>query len=512
MALNRFGVYTTESTLRASAPTPPSNSVTLAAFFGESSRGPVTPTLVTSWPDYQSKFGTIESNKDLGYALYHYFTNGGRVAYVTRVAGASATPASTASVSYIPTTGASAVSAFTLTAKNPGAWANSLKVVISRGTVTATDSRLPTFRLSLLLNNAEVETWSDLTLDQNDGRYVESILNNFSSYVTATNVANPAPSDELLMVNNEYTFVGGTDGAAPLASQYTAAIDLLDQVEGSLLINVVGQTDPAVINHALLTAQTRNNSFVIIDPDPSLVEGTNIDTIETLDLVEAYSAASGYGSVYYPMLKMVDPIRRGPAAVRDTFPGGAIAGAYIRTDSERGVSKTPAGYNVDVRGALATSARVSDSAAALLYDVGVNVLKPVPGAGVVILGGRTLERSRPDKFISIRRSLNYVKQGVSDIARGALFEPNDANLWTDLTARIDQFLMTFWGRGGLKGNSASEAYYVICNGTNNSAVDQEDGVVNVEIGVALQYPAEFIVVNISQWTGGSNTSETIPNL
>jgi phage tail sheath protein FI len=207
---------------------------------------------------------------------------------------------------------------------------------------------------------------------------------------------------------------------------------------------------------------------------------------------------------------MVDPIRRGPAAVRETYPGGAIAGAYIRTDSERGVGKTPAGYSTDVRGALGVSAKITDATLSYLYDSGVNFLKAVAGAGVVVLGGRTLERSRPDKFISIRRSLNFIKQGVNDIAQDTLFEPNDPNLWNALSSRVDQFLTTFWGRGGLKGNTARDAYYVICNATNNTANDQEDGVVNIEIGVALQYPAEFIVVNISQWTGGSNTAETLP--
>lgn len=511
MALNRFGVYTTESVLRASPPPTPSNSDTLAAFFGEASRGPVTPTLVTSWPDYQNRFGTLEASKDLGYAIYHYFTNGGRVAYVNRVVGSGATAASSTGVGYSASGGAS-VSAFTTHAANPGAWGNSLSLVVSAGTVTATSSRLPSFRMSVLLSGTEVETWTDLTLDPNDGRYVESVINNFSSYITVSNVANPAANSGMYMVANTVTLANGADGSAPTTANYNAALDLLDQVEGTLLINVVGKSTADIVNHALGVAAARNNSFVIIDPDGTKVSGNDVDASGIKSLVESYSASPGYGAVYYPMLSMVDPIRRGPAAVRTTYPGGAIAGAFIRTDIERGVSKTPAGYTTDLRGALNTSVRVSDTSSSLIYDSGVNVLKAVPGAGVVVLGGRTLERSRPDKFISVRRSLNYVKQGVEDITRSVLFEPNDANLWQVISTRVDQFLTTFWGRGGLKGNVAAQAFYVTCNSSNNTAADQEDGVVNVEIGVALQYPAEFIVVNISQWTGGSNTSETLPTL
>ena len=60
----------------------------------------------------------------------------------------------------------------------------------------------------------------------------------------------------------------------------------------------------------------------------------------------------------------------------------------------------------------------------------------------------------------------------------------------------------------LKGATTSEAFYVVCNSTNNTAVTVDNGEVHIEVGVALQYPAEFIVINLSQWTGGSNSIET----
>jgi hypothetical protein len=35
-----------------------------------------------------------------------------------------------------------------------------------------------------------------------------------------------------------------------------------------------------------------------------------------------------------------------------------------------------------------------------------------------------------------------------------------------------------------------------------------NGVVNISVGVALQTPAEFIVINIGQYSGGSSATET----
>ena len=36
-----------------------------------------------------------------------------------------------------------------------------------------------------------------------------------------------------------------------------------------------------------------------------------------------------------------------------------------------------------------------------------------------------------------------------------------------------------------------------------------NGEIHVEVGLALQYPAEFVIINVSQWTGGSNAVDTL---
>jgi phage tail sheath protein FI len=67
-------------------------STTTAGFVGEAEWGPVEgpPTLVTSFPDFQRKFGGFLSGKPLAYAVRGFFDNGGRRAFVVRVAGSTA--------------------------------------------------------------------------------------------------------------------------------------------------------------------------------------------------------------------------------------------------------------------------------------------------------------------------------------------------------------------------------------------------------------------------------------
>ena len=204
---------------------------------------------------------------------------------------------------------------------------------------------------------------------------------------------------------------------------------------------------------------------------------------------------------------MFDPTKTGAAAIRNTFPGGAVVGAIVRSEVARGVAKAPAGYGLDLRNVFGLVANLTEAEQGSLYKTEqMNVFTIVPGVGAIINGARTQQRNSSTKFITVRRSLNFLKQALKDSTSYALFEPNDARLYEDLTVRITSLLTTFWGSGGLKGKTTGEAFYVVCNSTNNSEESVENGIVNIQVGVALQTPAEFIVINISQFTGGSTAT------
>jgi phage tail sheath protein FI len=502
------GVYVTEAPL-ASNVQRANTSQAVALFIGETGRGPLAPTMVNSWNGFKSAYGDIEVDKELGYSVYHYFANGGRDAYILRVlktsgGGEYATSAG-ASVPYYPTgTGSASAGLLSVLAANQGAWGNGLSILTTSGVVSATSTVFPTFNLIIKLDGVEVERWNEVSVDPASSRYVTTVVNTYSKYVRASVLGGVAKSSTWQFFSGETSLSVGTEGDPVTDSDYVSALASLDSIEGVLLINAPGKTSSTIVNSLLAKAESRGNSFVIIDPT------TETDTASIgAGTVGGYTPSS-YGAVYYPMLKMVDPTKTGPAAIRDTYPGGAVAGAYIRTDVARTVAKAPAGFSTEVRNALGLVTTFTNADSALLYDTyGVNVFKAVPGAGIVINGARTLEKSSPGKYITIRRSLNYLKQSLKDTTSFAVFEPNDERLWTRLGMSASALLSEFWRAGGLKGSNASEAFYVVCDETNNTPTTINNGEVHLEVGVALQYPAEFIVINISQWTGGSNTASTL---
>ena len=182
-------------------------------------------------------------------------------------------------------------------------------------------------------------------------------------------------------------------------------------------------------------------------------------------------------------------------------------GAQVSSEHGFIIAKAPAGYGLDLRNVFGLVATLTEAEQGSLYKTEqINLFSTVPGVGVIINGARTQARNTADKFITVRRSLNFLKQTLKDSTAYALFEPNDERLWSDLTVKISSILTNFWGTGGLKGRSTGEAFYITCNSSNNTALSVEDGRVNIEVGVALQTPAEFIVITISQFTGGSTAT------
>ena len=495
MAFQRPGVYVSEGafTTTSSAGT----DTVAAGFIAPALRGPTVATKVTSWTSYKALFGDINDEYDLGYALYHFFANGGRSAYVSRVyATATATAASVNLSGTI--NGGSSTSVFKVSAANPGAWGNNLTVTITAGLVTGNE---PTFNLIVKLSGTEVERWNEVSLNLSDNRYLGTVVNTYSTYISVLEIDTYTSAFTVTAVANSALTVG-SDGSALVNGDYESAINKFDQVTEELVLNVVNKTTAATVNFALAYAEARGDCFVVIDP-VSVTSGA-----DAISAITGYTASS-YGAVYYPKLKMIDPSKTGASAIRDTAPGGAILGLYSRVEAERTVAKAPAGFSYDVRNAFGLVTSFTEAEQGTMYDAHVNSMKAIPGAGVIINGARTLKKTTVLKYVPTRRSLNYVKSQSKRLTDFAVFEPNNDRLWTNIQVRLSKFLAEFWSAGGLKGKNTSEAFYVLCDSTNNTTNTIENGEVHIEVGVALQTPAEFIVIEVSQFVGGSNLNETI---
>lgn len=183
-------------------------------------------------------------------------------------------------------------------------------------------------------------------------------------------------------------------------------------------------------------------------------------------------------------------------------PSGAVAGVYAKVDAQRGVWKAPAniGLNSVNEPVVRLSAKDQES---LNVDVdagkSINVIRAFTGKGNLVWGARTLAGNDNEwRYISVRRFYNMVEESVKKATEPFVFEPNDANTWVRVRSMIENFLTNQWRAGALAGAKTDDAFYVrVGLGQTMTSQDILNGIMNVEIGMAVVRPAEFIVLKFS---------------
>ena len=486
------------------------NSTAIGAFVASLPQGTTdAPVLVNTWSDFVNNFGGLNDSYPATWAAYSFFANGGRQLYVKRIVGSGAVSASVS----ITDNAVSPATAFTLKAVSAGTWANDYSVQV----VPAGESGRFGLNLfvSVVQNGATVtvpvETYTDLSMDPTDRHYVLSVINSYSKLLKIEEASVDSEVTPYTAGTTPTALSSGTNGSALVRTSYSTAWDTFDSISNSLVLYA---PDAAYAASTTLTTQihgdavsyaaSRTDCFVIIDTSAGLSVEEAKDEILAVATIYAADTTGNIAAAYYPWVNIPDPTKV-PGATRLQAPGAAVLGQYLATDATRGPAKTPAGLNNKIALAVSTAHQFTN---AELDDINtnslpINAIRQVPGAGIVIMGGRTLDSNPNNRYINIRRSLIFVEKQLQDLTSFAIFENNDSRLWAQLRTTIGSFLLNYWSNGGLRGSSPTQAYYVKVDSTTTTFADIQAGRVNIEVGVALQYPAEFVVIKLGQLTGNA---------
>jgi uncharacterized protein len=471
----------------------------------------------------------------LPYAVYSFFQNGGRFCYIIRAAPTAAGSAGAASLIAVngAITGASNLTSFTITARSVGTWGNNLKYgLVTQGSIDLGGGKMEDiFAIQVLMKNANgdyetVETFSGLSVTGNPSgsRRVDSAINDLyagSRYIRITNLntLQPQPDD----TTSDVSLAGGIDPGVPDAAALRNSAGKIGKVEGPINLNICGyindvtKMDSSQVQNAWVSTTMPGSSFtdredimVINDSAPprlpnqdSSAYATTIQSTLGANLGDSYSASYG------PWIIIPDPRRVGTTLICP--PGGAVMGMMARIDATVGVFRAPAGVIAGLSNAVGVQTKFTDSEMGDLNSKNINVVRSVVGAGICVMGGRTRKTYGADRYVSARRTLISIKESLRQSTQWAVFENNDQRLWSGLRMTADRILRPMWEAGGLAGVSAADAYFIKCDRDLNTPSVIQSGEVRMEIGVALEYPAEFVIIRVTQFDrGNSSTSEISP--
>lgn len=355
------------------------------------------------------------------------------------------------------------------------------------------------------------ETIAQLSMDPRHSRfYVRAFA---SSYVTvmpppAPGVQPPPANQPAVIGDTAPTVAGVNDNPALVGTnEFAAGLAPLEKLDGVNMVCAPGMVSSGIQGAVLKHCESMADRFAILDGDttsaPPIQPGSAL-------LVQRAAALSqrGYAALYYPWIHINDPLSRTGDDLVLVPPSGHVAGIYARSDTQRGVHKAPA--NEFVTGAVDLHWLLSDAEQGEINVEGVNVLRVFPGQRPIVWGARTTapKDEVPWRYVNVRRLFLFIEKSIQRGIRWAVFEPNDFALWKKLDRTITEFLTRVWRSGALFGKTAAEAFYVKVDEELNPASVRALGQVIIEVGVAPVRPAEFVVVRIAMWDGGSESSES----
>ena len=506
----------------------------IAAFIGWANTGPTDrAVLVQSWTDFQDQFGGLTSNSGtpnyLGYAVNQFFGNGGSQAYIVRLVANSAVVAANATDTLavkasVPIPGGGGTTAFTATAIDEGQWANTVYGVrIVQNPSDATRFSLVVVYTPTGGQEATVESFPNLSINAGDpqGRGVASVVNDpgtGSQIIRISSVSTNQPTPNPLTIpagTGPYELgvgtgsVSGVDGTVLVAGAAdfhtalnsdgtgTGGVHLLDTVPIFNLLCVPGETNATVIGNLQAYCQSER-AFYIVDCKQA-------DTFTSLQAgpTGITGAAAINSAFYFPWLNAPDPLQQG--RINQFPPCGFVAGLYSATDASRGVWKAPAGIDASLTGESGPSVPLTDLQNGTLNVQGINCIRNFPVYGDVIWGARTLrgndQLASEWKYVPIRRLALFLESSLYDGTQWVVFEPNDERLWSQIRLNVGAFMQGLFLQGAFQGTTPQQAYFVKCDGENNPQASIDQGIVNILVGFAPLYPAEFVVIQIQQMAG-----------
>ena len=481
----------------------------VAAFIGLAVRGPVNePVLVTNWTQFSQTFGEFMPGSYLAHSVYGYFLNGGGSAYVVRIGANGEAPAEPEPKA-LPAPPQAEVGGFRVIALEEAAAGPDISVEVA----DATGEDLPedSFTFIVRRGGEQAEVYDAVT-SKRGKEYLGTAVKQ-SKLITIDEIARgtiarpenqtatlvPPPPEPV-----EMTGLGADDYVGDAADRTGfSGLEAVDEVtmvavpdlmaayeQGALDIETVQAVQLAVIAHCELMG----DRVAILDPPPGLspqqVKEWRVDKA-------GYD--SKYATLYYPWVKVFDPASATTIMVP---PSGHVAGIWARNDDTRGVHKAPA--NEVVRGAIALDVQLTKGEHDMLNPVGVNCVRAFPGRGIRVWGARTLSSDPAWRYLNVRRLFNYLEESILNGTQWVVFEPNDDALWARIRRTISAFLVNEWRKGALFGLTPDEAFYVKCDRETNPAEAIDAGQVTCQIGVAPVKPAEFVVFQLAQFSGGTS--------
>lgn len=319
--------------------------------------------------------------------------------------------------------------------------------------------------------------------------FVNRINSTARTFVLATDLApvisDARPTTDVAAVS----LAGGSDGAAATDADIVAEISEWDQARDVSFVSAPGYTSASVLVGLQAYAEIRKDTMVFMDlPEatPATGVGGARDYVQnTLNL------ASSYEAVYWPWTTRLNLATN----MLDNFPPSpSVQGAFARTHRSANFGQVAAGIQFGAlpnAQDLATVIQEQSAEYDDMYPAGVNAILKFPGEGIAIYGSRTMDPTGEFGQINVQIVFNVYKRLIKKNTRFVNFRNNDVTTRSSVVRVLTALFREGRTAGILSGDRDADAFFIICDGSNNTPSVIKSGKLICRVGLAVNVPVEF---------------------
>jgi len=494
------------------------------AFVGRTLRGPVNrPTLIKNFAEFQHLFGGLWQPSTLGYAVEHFFDNGGREALIVRVVNGARSATLTLNAG-----GAK----MTLRALSPGT-REFLRASVDYDNISADD----TVRFNLTVQRVRVpggghvedqEIFPGLSIVPGDARHVPVVLARSEIIQLVGDVPARRPDRTVDAAGNRATgyVSSGADGddGAPLTDYDLIGSEIdrtgifaLQNADYFNLLCVPPPSREQDVGPAVLWVAARyckeHRALLIVDP-PSGWHTAD----DALLAMRDWSCATEDALMYFPRILAHDKLR---GHFESFAPCGAVAGMLARTDEASPLWGPAKLEEAVLRPGYRPTCLVAEDRRVLLALRGVNTLQAVRSVARIGVKPRTLAGGAAGaadwQSLATRRLALFILNSVECGTRWALTAEAEAQLGVAerVAAQVRTFFEGLYESGAFAARRMEEAFFVVCDRRINTAVSAAAGAHANEfrllIGFTFRGRADFHSFRISHSAAGSKVQPVTLN-
>jgi uncharacterized protein len=484
-----------------------------AAFVGRTLRGPVNrPVLLNTFAEFQHIFGGLWQPSPLGYAVEHFFDNGGRETFVVRVVNGARSSSLTlsagtqvlklravrpgtreflrASVDYdnIPETD---TSEFNLTVQR----------VRTPGTEQVEDQEI--FPRLSVLSDAERyvgHAFTESELIRLDGgvppQRPDRTLDPTSGLATGYVVSNADGDDGAPLT--DYDLIGSQIDETGLF-----ALESVDYFNLLCIPPLSREQDvgPSVLLVAARYCKSRRALFVVDPPS----EWLTVD--DALRGLKRWDFAGENALMYFPRILAHDRLR---GYFESFAPCGAVAGMLARSDETFPVWGPAKIDDAILRIGFRPSCLVPEDKRMRLASLGVNTIQAGRSAARIGVQPRTLAAGTAGaadwQSLAARRLALLILNSVERGTRWVVLTRPHRDVAEHAAAQVRAFFERLHDAGAFGTRTMEESFFVICDHRVNSVESAPAGDFQIVIGFAAARRREYHSFRISHSASGSKVA------